>query len=181
MSTRIFRQAGAAPIRGSARRVFSRGFASDSRRFASLGCISRGQWCMTHARSNALRTAIGLTLSLIASPGLGRQEARFEITPDTVLIDERFRVALDGLEPRKDITIRVEGNRGVWQSSATFRSDDRGHLEVADPMRLIWSASGDRQPAGVAGPFAPQWTFTAEADGRVIVTRTILRRAVAEN
>ena len=132
---------------------------------------------MNHTRSHAVRAAIGLTLSLIASPGLGRQSARFEITPDKGLIDERLDVSLDGLEPRKDVTIRVDGNRGVWQSSARFRSDDRGHVEVADPMRLIWSATGDRVGAAVAGP----WTFTAEMDGRAIATRTIVRRAVAES
>ena len=132
---------------------------------------------MNHARSGTLRSAVGLVLFLIASPGLAQQNAHFEITPDTVLIDDRFRVALDGLEPRKEVTIRVDGNRGVWHSSATLRSDDRGHVEVADPMRLIWSATGDRPGAAVAGP----WTFTAETDGRAIATHTILRRAIAEN
>src|SRR5262245_30865315 len=136
---------------------------------------------MSDTRGYVLRTAIGLTLVLIASPGQGRQGVRFDVTPETVLIDERFRVVLEGLEPRKEITIRVDGNRGMWQSSATFRSDDRGHLEVTDPMRLIWSASSVRQPAAAGGPVAPQWTFSAEADGRVIATHTILRRAVVEN
>jgi len=132
---------------------------------------------MNHARSDALRNAVGLVLFVIASPGLGQQNAHFQITPDSVLIDDRFRVALEGLEPRKAVTIRVAGNRGVWQSSAMFRSDDRGHVEVADPMRLIWSATSDRPGAAVAGP----WTFTAEIDGRAIATHTIVRRAVAEN
>ena len=132
---------------------------------------------MNHARSDALRNAVGLVLFVIASPGLGQQNAHFQITPDSVLIDDRFRVALEGLEPRKEVTIRVDGNRGVWHSSATFRSDDRGHVEVADPMRLIWSATSDRPGAAVAGP----WTFTAEIDGRAIATHTIVRRAVAEN
>src|SRR3954462_5304471 len=132
---------------------------------------------MNHARSGTLRSAVALVLFLIASPGLAQQNAHFEITPDTVLIDDRFRVALDGLEPRKEVTIRVDGNRGVWPSSATLRSDDRGHVEVADPMRLIWSATGDRPGAAVSGA----WTFTAETDGRAIATHTILRRAIAEN
>jgi dienelactone hydrolase len=110
---------------------------------------------MNHARSDALRNAVGLVLFVIASPGLGQQNAHFQITPDSVLIDDRFRVALEGLEPRKEVTIRVDGNRGVWHSSATFRSVDRGHVEVADPMRLMWSATGDRPGAAVAGP----WTL----------------------
>ena len=123
---------------------------------------------MNHARGDALRSAVGLALFLIASPGLGQQTAHFVTTADSVLIDERFRVALDGLELRQEVTIRVDGNRGMWQSSATLRSDDRGHVEVADPMRLIWSATGDRPGAPVAGP----WTFTAETDGRAIATHT---------
>ena len=56
---------------------------------------------MNHARSDALRNAVGLVLFVIASPGLGQQNAHFQITPDSVLIDDRFRVALEGLEPRR--------------------------------------------------------------------------------
>lgn len=136
---------------------------------------------MNHARSYAFCTAIALALPLVAASGLGRQVARLQITPDRVLLDERFRITVDGLEPRKEIAIHVDGNRGVWQSSATFRSDDRGQVAVPDPMKLIWSASGDRPAAGVAVPLAQPWTFTAEADGRVLATHTVLRRAVAEN
>jgi dienelactone hydrolase len=54
-------------------------------------------------------------------------------------------------------------------------------VEVADPMRLVWSATGERPAAGPAGPPDPRWTFTAEVDGRVIATQTIVRRAVAED
>jgi dienelactone hydrolase len=133
---------------------------------------------MNHVRSYACCTATMLVLSLTASPGSGRQAAQFTITPDTVLRDERFRVTLHGLKPGQEVTVRVDGNRGVWHSSATFRSDDHGRVDVADPMKLIWSATGERPPAGA--PVQP-WTFSAEADGHVIATRTIVRRAVAEN
>jgi dienelactone hydrolase len=48
-------------------------------------------------------------------------------------------------------------------------------------MRLVWSAINDR-PLGNA-PFAQAqpWTFTAEVDGRLIATRTIVRHPVAED
>jgi dienelactone hydrolase len=128
----------------------------------------------------ASRIATGLALSLIASPGFGRQTAHFTITPERVLTDERFSIALDGLQPGRTVTIRVDGNGGAWQSSAVFRSDDRGRVEVADPMRLIWSAASGRPPAGPAGPAGQRWVFSAEADGSTIATQTILRRAVAE-
>ena len=78
--------------------------------------------------ATALRIAIGLVLSLIVSPGLGRQAAHIEIAPSTVLMDERFHVAIDGLRPQQDVTLRVDGNRGVWHSSATFRSATRDWL-----------------------------------------------------
>jgi hypothetical protein len=45
---------------------------------------------MTHSQSSASRAAIGLTLCLIASPGLARQTPQFHVTRDTVLVDERF-------------------------------------------------------------------------------------------
>jgi dienelactone hydrolase len=116
------------------------------------------------------------------------QGARFEITPQTVLIDERFRVTLDGAPPGQDITIRLEGNSGM-QSSASFRSDDRGRVEIPDPMRLVWSATNGPAPAGAGGAAAgapairgvQPLTFTAEAGGRVIATQTVTRRALAEN
>jgi dienelactone hydrolase len=125
--------------------------------------------------------AILLVVSLLVSTGWSRQSARFTVTPGTLLIDERFQISLDGIEPHQDVTIRAEGNRGAWRSSATYRSDDRGRVEVADPMRLVWSSIGDRAAVVASGPADPRWIFTAEAGGRVIATQTIIRRAVAGN
>ena len=133
---------------------------------------------MNHVRSYAYCTVTVLVLTLTASLGWGLQAAQFTITPDTVLREERFRVTLHGLKPGQEVTIRVDGNRGTWHSSAAFRSDDHGRVEVVDPMKLIWSATGERPPAGA--PVQP-WTFSAEVDGRVIATQTIVRRAVTEN
>jgi dienelactone hydrolase len=128
-----------------------------------------------------LLSLLALTLCLMASTGLGYQTARFTTARDVVLTDERFQIALEGVTPGQDITIRVDGNRGQWRSSAEFRSDDRGRVQIADPMRLVWSATGERPPAPAPGSIAQPWTFTAEAGGRVIATQTMLRRAVAEN
>jgi dienelactone hydrolase len=131
--------------------------------------------------NRATSLCITLALSAFGSGGLAGQTARFEITPQDVLTDERFRLALDGLKPGQEITIRADGNRGIWHSSVTLRSDAAGRAEVPDPMKLVWSATGDRPPAGVRQPLAQPWTFTAEAEGRVIATQTILRRAIAED
>src|SRR4026207_565195 len=108
---------------------------------------------------------IGRVLLLVASFGFGQQTARFDITPDPVLVDERFSVKLDGLKPRQDVTIRVDSANGIWHSSVTVKSDDRGHAEAPDPMKLIWSAPGTRPAGGIPPALAQAWTFTAEADG----------------
>jgi dienelactone hydrolase len=137
---------------------------------------------MTHARRRASRIGICSALCLIASTGLGQQTARLTITPADVLMDERLHITLDGLDPGQDVTVRVDGNRGQWRSSGEFRADDRGRVDIADPMRLVWSATGERAPAGpVPATVASQpWTFSAETGGRVIATQTIARRPVAE-
>jgi dienelactone hydrolase len=132
-------------------------------------------------RNRVSFTGIGLAVSLLATAGFGRQTARFDISPETALVDERLHVALDGLKPNEEVTIRVDGNRGVFHSSATARADERGHLDVADPMRLVWSATGERRVGGPLFSAMQPWIFTAEADGRVLATRTIERRAFAEN
>jgi dienelactone hydrolase len=82
--------------------------------------------------------------------------------------------------PGKDSIVRVDGNRGAWQSSATFRSDAQGRVEIADPMRLVWSATGERPLKPVPSPIQP-WVFTAEVDGKVIATHTLNRRAIAQS
>src|SRR3954465_10752773 len=110
--------------------------------------------------NRATSLCITLALSAFGSGGLAGQTAQFEITPQDVLTDERFRLALDGLKPGQEITIRADGNRGVWHSSVTLRSDAAGRAEVPDPMKLVWSATGDRPPAGVRQPMAQPWTFT---------------------
>lgn len=117
---------------------------------------------------------------LCAATSVGQLPARITVTPDAVLLEEPFRITVEGVAPAEDVTIRAEGNRGVWKSSATFRSDDRGRVDVPDPMRLVWSATGER-PAAAAGAADQPWTFTAEASGRVLATQTIVRRAVAAN
>src|SRR4030095_11103089 len=119
--------------------------------------------------------SMALAVLLCAPPVLSRQAPRVQISPEVVVVDEPFAIAVDGLTPGEDVTTRVEGNRGIWHSSATFRSDAQGRVEVPDPMRFIWSATGDR--AGLpAGPVtAQQWIVTADVDGKVVATQTLTR------
>jgi dienelactone hydrolase len=114
-----------------------------------------------------------------ATAMLGAQSARLQITPETLLRDERFRITLDGLPPGQEVTIRADGNSGQWHSNATYHARGSGRVEIADPMRLVWSATGGRPPAGQPGTGVQRWTFTAEVNGRAIATRTIVRLATA--
>ena len=117
--------------------------------------------------------AVVFLIGLAVAFGAGQPPAaQFEITPETVLADERFSVGLTGVKPGQEVTIRVEGNRGVWHSSGSFRADARGRVEVGDPMRLVWSATGDRPQPGTPGAAVQPWTFTAEVDGRITPTKT---------
>ena len=116
---------------------------------------------------------------LLASLATGQQTARFELNPDTVLMDEAFRVAVSGLKPGQTVTIRVDGNRGVWHSTGVFQADSNGRVDVPDPMTFVWSATGERLAAPVPG--MQPWVFSAEADGQVVGTGTVWRRPVAAN
>ncbi len=120
-----------------------------------------------------------LLLWSVAPVAPSLQTPRFELSHDSVLTDEPFRMALSGLEPGQQITIRADGNRGIWHSSGTFQADGRGRVEVADPMKFVWSASGERPPAAATAPAVQPWVFTAETDGHVIATATISRRVMA--
>ena len=136
---------------------------------------------MKTARTTVFAGASWVVLSALmfgAAPARPAQTPRLEVSPATLLIDERFRITLDGFTPGQDVTIRADGNQGQWQSSTTVRTDDRGRADVPDPMKLIWSATGERPPAG-APQSAQSWTFSAETDGRVIAAQTIQRRAFA--
>jgi dienelactone hydrolase len=120
-----------------------------------------------------------LAVVLIATTATSQQPPRFELSPDTVLMDEPFRVAVAGLKPGQAITIRADGPGGVRRSSATFQADASGRVDVADPMKFVWSATAQRPPAAaVAGDTQPL-VFTAEADGQAIATGAIRRRAIA--
>jgi hypothetical protein len=128
-----------------------------------------------------LAALLGVIFGAMTFLGLSGQNAQLQITPEMALIDERFRITLDGVRPGRDVIVRTDGNYGQWQSTATYRSDRLGHVEIADPMKLIWSATGERPPAGTFGTLVQPWTFTADVGGQVIATSTITRRAIAEN
>ena len=127
--------------------------------------------------------AVSLAFLLSAAAASTQGTPRLELTPDTVLMDEPFRMAVSGLKPGQRVTIRVDGNRGVWQASETFQSDSRGRVDVPDPMKFIWSATQTAErplaKAAGAGQGIQPWVFTAEVDGQVVATGTVTRRVMA--
>ena len=124
------------------------------------------------------RGAFVLSIALAAAMAAGQQRPRFELSPAEVLTDEPFRVELYGLEPGQKVTIRAAAGAG-WQSSLEFTADASGRIEPPDPMKFVWSVSAETAVRPFAGPGAQRLTFTAEANGEVIATGAILRRAVA--
>ncbi|HEX8697073.1 MAG TPA: acyl-CoA thioester hydrolase/BAAT C-terminal domain-containing protein [Longimicrobium sp.] len=130
-----------------------------------------------------------------------RAQPRFQLSADTVLVDESVGIALTGLPPGREVTVRLSGEgpaRG-WRASAAFRADEgRVDLARAAPvsgdyagvhaMGLFWSARRDSAAAPLLGalrtpdarhPPAQPWALAAEMDGRVVAADTVWRRAVA--
>lgn len=135
---------------------------------------------MNYVKGYTPRWLLSWAILLLSAGSLQAQGvARLVVTPDTVLLDERFDITLSGVAPAQEVTIRVDGNRGTWRSSGTFRSDAQGRVAVADPMKLIWSATGTPRPGGAQGSGVQPWVVTAEFEGRVVATDTLWRRVLA--
>jgi dienelactone hydrolase len=133
----------------------------------------------------------------------GAQNApRFDLSADTVLIDEVINIRVTGLPPKQPVTIRMAGDGAVrMQSSAAFRSNEQGHVDVAKmrpisgdyegvhAMGLFWSASRDTTASPLGSqmprrldprtPPMQRVILTAEWEGRVLATDTIVRRVAA--
>lgn len=123
----------------------------------------------------------GLASLLSVTLALSQAAPRLEVTPDDVLIDETFRIVLSGAPPRREVTIRMDADRGMWLSSATFRSDEQGRVEVPDATRFVWSAArGQTAPPARAGFATQRLVFTADIDGRPAATATLTRRVMPE-
>ena len=138
------------------------------------------------------------------SPATSAAAPRFELSADTVLLDETVRIALSGLPRDQVVTLRlaVLGPASL-RSAATFRADDGGRVDLATmaplsgsystahPMGLFWSARRDSTaPPGPVGPgpmrspaprrpAAQALELTAEMEGRVVAVDTLWRLAMA--
>ena len=81
-------------------------------------------------------------------------EPRLHVTPPTALVDEEVAIAIDGLEPGREVelTARTHDEADIeWSSQASFVADEDGRIDLgrcapvngswssADPMAFLWS------------------------------------------
>lgn len=150
-------------------------------------------------RSAAVLSLIGICPSL-AQPVVAAHP-RFELRQETLLLDERIPIVISGLEPGREVEVRLRGwgDSPQWSSRATFAADAQGVVDLTrmaplrgdyrgvDPMGLFWSAQRDPSAARAIAPRAPEarmpqpeaWQLTAAVDGAAVATAVVLRRAVA--
>lgn len=123
---------------------------------------------------------------------------RIEISPEKGLADEPISVRLDGLTPKRTVRIKAQATDEegqLWSSSASFRVDDSGELDLSrqgpsdgtyrgiDAGGLFWSMS----PTDAKGshPFAKRTPqplrirISAEVDGGDSASREIERLFLA--
>jgi dienelactone hydrolase len=112
------------------------------------------------------------------------------------LLDQPVTIRVENLKPKQPLTLRMRTldpkTQQVWESFATFETDNRGEIDVAtsqplygtykgiDPMGLFWSML----PVGVADPESTSLSIgsedltlelTAEAGGTTLATTTLKR------
>jgi dienelactone hydrolase len=140
------------------------------------------------AAASVAATACG---GLLTACGDSRLARKLGVTPNPVAVDEPFTITLKDLSPWQRATLHarfVDGYDVEWTSSATFRADLGGTVDVSgqapiegsytgtDPMGLVWSAYG--MGTSYAIPLHSQPLFiTAEVDGRkasIQVVRNLL-------
>lgn len=128
---------------------------------------------------------------------------RFKLSADTVLMDEVAGIAVTGLPPGHDVTIRLNGLEWAkgWYGSATFRADGNGNVDLTrdapiagryvgvHAMGIFWSAMKDSSAKPLVSTFErtpePQtpllqpWELVAEVGGQAVATDTVWRLLVA--
>ena len=95
-------------------------------------------------------------LALAAWPAVGA--ARITVTPANALMDQRLGIVIEGLRANVPVVVSATSRAQdglIWRSSATWRSDARGRINLstqaplsgsyrgADAMGLFWSMLPD--------------------------------------
>lgn len=145
------------------------------------------------AAASVAATACG---GLFTACGDTRLADKLGVTPNPVAVDEPFTITLKDLWPWQRVNLRarfIDDYDVEWTSSATFRADLGGTVDVSeqapiegsytgtDPMGLVWSADG--MGTSYAIPLHSQpLLITAEVDGRkasVEVVRNLFTNRIA--
>lgn len=119
---------------------------------------------------------------------------KLRVTPNPVRDDEPFTIILNDLSPWQRVTLSarfLDGYEVEWTSTATFRADFLGTVNLseqaplggsyagADPMGLVWSADG--MGTSYAISLRPRPLFiTAETDGRKAGVRVVRHLLTSE-
>jgi hypothetical protein len=120
---------------------------------------------------------------------------RLAVIPRVAQVDDSINIRLRDVQPGTEVTIRAELPNpfgSPFRSQATFRADGRGEVDAAtlapltgryrgaDPMGLVWSATGEGGIDGLIasesiGVFHPDTLrFTASVDGRKIASARVV-------
>lgn len=121
------------------------------------------------------------------------------ISPIAALVDAPITLRLTGLSPQQDVSLAatVSFNAGAYRSSAMFRSDAQGVVDVAtqaplsgtyrdpDVMGLFWSMAfapdtGTSPPSSRVFEVSPPWVMmlTVTVAGMTVASVTLDRRFV---
>src|SRR5260221_3103797 len=141
---------------------------------------------------SAMTKAVALLLAAFGAAA-GQSARRFDLPRRQVLTDQVVPIGMSGLTPGHSRTITRRGLGFV--SHADFVADSAGRVDFmrmapksgydgVEPMGLFWFAEREtqaipREMITVNNPPPEIWLLTAEQDGAVIATDTVLRRAVA--
>ena len=139
------------------------------------------------------------TATAPVSPSMSPQ-SRINISPVSALVDAPVALRLIGLPLQQEVSLvaTVSFTAGTYRSSALFRSDAQGAVDVArqaplsgtysdpDAMGLFWSmalapSTAPSPPSPRVFEVLPPWdmTFSATVAGMIVASVTLDRRFVA--
>ena len=131
----------------------------------------------------AVLTLIGAATALAACGAGAQKGVSVQVAPRAQLFDQPFTVTVGGLHPGKAVTIALrstDANSVPWASSATFRADLRGSLDLAHAdQSLLWPMQPASKPGDayyIWSKRPPRFTVTARVSGQTVASATFTRR-----
>lgn len=120
---------------------------------------------------------------------------RIKIKPEIAFVDEPVNIHLLGFKPQQVVTLRAwirDDSDEIWQSHASFETDDRGNVDVnsqkplsgtyndIDGMGLFWSIrkyAYERVGSFISkkGTSPVEMIFTVEMEGQLVASTKALR------